>query len=122
MKLSEISTHDILYCLQIPISPTTAIPAGKVIVLGVDLPGDLGMVRVRAKSGLTYLVDAAKLLPSDPLNQTLYDLVVGPYECQEAKHGLGDVFVEQTFGRMTNLELLRHISDALEQKLKDTTK
>ena len=48
------------------------------------------------------------------MNRTLYDIVVEPHLHQQIKHDLGKDYAENQINRMTNIELLRTISEALE--------
>ncbi len=49
-------------------------------------------------------------------NKSLYDIIADPYAHQQRKHELGeDRSPENEINRMTNEELLRAISDALEE-------
>lgn len=52
--------------------------------------------------------------------KTLHEIIIEPYAHQCRKHWLNrdvDEYVEQQINRMTNMELLREISDALDDIL-----
>lgn len=53
--------------------------------------------------------------PGKENEMTLLEKVLYPYEFQARKHELGEDYAENEVNRMTNVELLRAISEALEE-------
>lgn len=49
--------------------------------------------------------------------KTLYDIVMRPWQQQQRKHSLGEHYAEDHINGLSNVELLRYISDALPEAI-----
>ena len=50
---------------------------------------------------------------------TLFYLVMGPWLRSQRKHGLGDTYAEDEINKLSNVELLREISYAVDKMMEE---
>lgn len=55
------------------------------------------------------------------INMPIFNKVIYPYQYEQNKHDKGEGYAEAAINRMTNVELLQAISDALEERIKEVT-